>query len=411
MNTSHLNRLEFELAYLALLTKEGVKPVSRWEKCFDGTTEETLNRFGLKTRAVERTVESGAPRRELLFSTNEHALESYAARFDHTPVNNSPETMRLQGRLFGYPTCCVESYVTRGYVPNSLRWRDQRILFHWACPRCSATPALLPQYRQIYLATRTARRQLRRQRLLAANGAKEARCLRRAAVLAACIAALGFWPTTRACADPLDPHVITLPIAADPDQDCLATAEETVLNMAPDVPDEDNNGTPDGLDLVRLVASEIARLPSTPSSNQVYRIDHPAFGLEQCSICGTNINMGFVNICNPRAELSLSIPYVALHYLEHDSFSFAGSIHQGRADACRLLDVLFRPELNIAADETNVTLRWPGKAGRIYQVFIAPDIAGPWSPGPIFVGNGTELVFSDSKVADGPGRFYKVIVR
>lgn len=31
----HLKTLDFELAYLALLTREGLKPLSRWEKPLD----------------------------------------------------------------------------------------------------------------------------------------------------------------------------------------------------------------------------------------------------------------------------------------------------------------------------------------------------------------------------------------
>ena len=69
MKTSPLKNLEFELAYLSLLTKEGLKPLSRWEKAFDSTTEESLRRLGLKTRVVERSVQSGRRLRELLFSS------------------------------------------------------------------------------------------------------------------------------------------------------------------------------------------------------------------------------------------------------------------------------------------------------------------------------------------------------
>ena len=74
MKTSPLKNLEFELAYLSLLTKEGLKPLSRWEKAFDSTTEESLRRLGLKTRVVERSVQSGRRLRELLFSSSEQCL-------------------------------------------------------------------------------------------------------------------------------------------------------------------------------------------------------------------------------------------------------------------------------------------------------------------------------------------------
>ena len=65
---------DFELVYLSLLTKEGIKPVSLWEKGFDRVTEQRLQAFGLNTRVVARTVLSGAEVRELLFSASASAM-------------------------------------------------------------------------------------------------------------------------------------------------------------------------------------------------------------------------------------------------------------------------------------------------------------------------------------------------
>ena len=68
-------------------------------------------------------------------------------------------------------------------------------------------------------------------------------------------------------------------------------------------------------------------------------MDFPMFGLERCDICGTNVDMGHLTVCNPRAQLDADVPYIALHYLEHDSFSFAGSVHgTSRCDVKRLLE-------------------------------------------------------------------------
>jgi ribosomal protein L37AE/L43A len=699
MNTL-LKNLEFELAYLSLLTREGLKPLSRWEKGFDGATQESLQALGLKTRVVERSVQSGKRLRELLFSASEWYLDAYAARFDHRSVSHDPESTRTEGRLFGYPACCVESYVARGYVRNSLRRRDQRILFHWACPQCTVTPGLVPLYRRAYRATRAARRgRLWQPWVLRIHDAAVTGRLRRAAAVAAWVAALGALPVLTARADPLDPHVTALPLADDPDQDGLTSREETILGTAPLVsdengnavpdgvdlaltlsvaidalpttpsatqpyvkhyltlgletcsvcgaqvnmgsmeichplenqtvlfpyiakhflehgsfahsgsihsgrlnppllrlvltsqglghfltepsgtdvdndglrgweepafstdplapdtdgdglrdgidaaremrgiidtlpsvdrpedgptdrpfvvkrmlrgietcprcgeswtmgtwevinpvtgdsitistmalhylehggfswhtgellgggrvdprhlqavltgnpnqhllpvtpdqdgdwladpeelalgqdvtnPDEDLNAVRDGLDLARAVACEIAGLPTAPGSNQVYRLDFPTWGMEQCDICGTNVNMGHLIVCNPQAQLTVEVPYLALHYLEHDSFSFAGSVHgAGRTDVKCLLDALFRPAVNVVADGSQITLRWTGRTGRRYQVSTAPDLRGPWSSGPVLVGDGTELVFNDTKPADATARFYKVVVR
>lgn len=58
------------------------------------------------------------------------------------------------------PACCVESFAADGSLENSLRRREQRILFHWGRPGCAVTPLLLHDYRRIYricLATRHGR--------------------------------------------------------------------------------------------------------------------------------------------------------------------------------------------------------------------------------------------------------------
>ena len=80
-----LRDLEFELAYLSLLTLEGLKPLSRWEKRFDHATPAHLQELGLKTLILQRPVQSGPPVRELLLSSSTCWLEEYAARFAGLP--------------------------------------------------------------------------------------------------------------------------------------------------------------------------------------------------------------------------------------------------------------------------------------------------------------------------------------
>jgi hypothetical protein len=149
MKMSSLKHFEFELAYLSLLTREGLKPLSRWEKPFEVATKDVLHDLGLRTRVVERSVQSGKRVRELLFSSSAQCLAAYAGRFDHAAIQPSPASMRLEGALFGYPSCCVESFIACGYASNNLRRADQRLLFHWGCPRCAVTPSLLPRYRRL----------------------------------------------------------------------------------------------------------------------------------------------------------------------------------------------------------------------------------------------------------------------
>ena len=559
-NTGVLRDLEFELAYLSLLAKEGLKPLSRWEKPFDGATEECLRRLGLKTCVVNRFVQTGKPVRELLMSVSDQPLEAYATRFAGSPINQDYETIRFEGRLFGYPACCVDSYVARGYVKNSLRRRDQRILFHWACPRCAVSPLLVADYRRVYRACGAARRGGAWRVLpdfVSALGFPE---LRPRVALAISLA-LGILPATTVpgAAGSLDPHLIAEPAGTDLDQDGLRNWEEPAFGTDPQNPDcdgdelidgvdtarelrlaldtlpavgrredgptdrpfvlnlmmngletcprcgevqtmglwevinpviadsvtiptmaihyldhgafgwnggrllggqgrvdprqlqalltgtpnrhllavtldqdgdfladpeevslggnpvnqdEDQNAVRDGLDLARRVACEIAGLPTTPSSNQVYRLDFPLRGLERCETCGTNVNMGYLTVHNAQAHLSVEVPYIAVHYLEHDSFSFSGDVHgAGRTGVKMLLDALFRPAVDVVADAQRVTLRWRATAGRTYQVFTAVDLHSPWNSGPVFQGDGAEKVFTESVPAGAAKRFYRVVVR
>ena len=123
------------------------------------------------------------------------------------------------------------------------------------------------------------------------------------------------------------------------------------------------------------------------------------------------MNMGYLTVCNPQAHLSVDLPYIALHYLEHDSFSLGGNIHgAGRIEVKALLDVLFRPAVDIVAGEQEVILRWMAKAGRVYQVSTAADPQGPWTSGPVFQGDGTERVLTESKPPGAAQRFYKLAV-
>jgi len=141
-----LKAVDFELAYLALLTREGVKPLSRWEKPLDGEHVDALEHMGLLTARVERTVQSGKRIVEVVFSRSPGCIRTYDAAFAGTPIDKSAAAQRLEGYLFGYPPCCIEEYIRRPYSANDLPAGDQKILFHWACNGCRITALLLPAY-------------------------------------------------------------------------------------------------------------------------------------------------------------------------------------------------------------------------------------------------------------------------
>ena len=341
-SSAALRGLDFELAYLALLTQEGLKPLSRWERESTPGAEETLRGLGLKTRLVERSTRCGSTQRELVFSPKEELVAQYAARFAGTRLHPSGDGMRLEGLWFGYPSCCVESYARRGYGKNALPHADQRLLFHWACPRCALTPLLLPQYREVYRECHGAVPG-RASSLWPRRGeAAGVRGLRRAVAVAA---ALGFLGTGLAVGDAgpsaPDPHWLGPPPSADQDGDLLSDAEEADLGTDRLNPDQDGNQVLDGVDRARSAATVIGALPTKPAADRVYRLDFPLRGLERCDVCGTNVNMGHLTICNPVAELYVNLPYLAVHFLEHGSFSFAGNVHgTGRNDVPLLLEAL-----------------------------------------------------------------------
>ncbi len=141
-----LKAVDFELAYLAFLTQEGVKPLSRWERPLDGEQIAALEGMGLLTARIERTVRSGKHIVEVVLSRSPGCIRTYEAAFARTPIDKSAVTQRLEGYLFGYPPCCVEEYIRRPYAANSLPPEDQKILFHWACNGCRITALLLPAY-------------------------------------------------------------------------------------------------------------------------------------------------------------------------------------------------------------------------------------------------------------------------
>ena len=145
-----LKENDFELAYLALLTREGLKPLSRWEKPLDDHGLELLQQIGLLTKQIQRTVKTGKLVSETIFSTSPGYIQLYEKRFAGKPIDKSAETVRFEGFLFGFPPCCVDEYIRHPYAKNALTPQDQKNLFHWACRDCKITSALLPGYRRIH---------------------------------------------------------------------------------------------------------------------------------------------------------------------------------------------------------------------------------------------------------------------
>jgi hypothetical protein len=145
-----LKEIDFELAYLAILTREGLKPLSRWEKTLAEGDLELLRQIGLLTKQIDRTVKTGNQVIETIFSRAHIYMQLYEQTFENTPIDKSARTQLFEGFLFGYPSCCVNYYIRKPYAPNNLAEQEQKILFHWACRNCKITPLLLPAYKSIH---------------------------------------------------------------------------------------------------------------------------------------------------------------------------------------------------------------------------------------------------------------------
>jgi len=144
-----LKQTDEELAYLVLLTLQGLKPLSRWEKPITDETIKIIEATGLKVERIRRTVKTGDVF-ETVFSLNPEKIIDYRRAFENKPIDKSPKTQRIEGELFGYPSCCVEKFIEKPYCSNNLTEKDQGLLFHWACPNCKRTLRILPYYRECW---------------------------------------------------------------------------------------------------------------------------------------------------------------------------------------------------------------------------------------------------------------------
>jgi hypothetical protein len=318
-----LRRLGFDIAYLALLTKERVKPLSRWEGRFSRRQVRSLRHLGLKTDTVDRPLLGGGITTELLFSASTRYLDFYRRKYHLRPITKDRRTMTTEGFLFGYPHCCVQNFVNNGYARNEFQGHGQDILLHWACPKCRATPQLLPYYRRIHDHCREA---VPARRPAGAG-------LLRASLPAASLALLFALSPGRAVAD--DAHWLPLS-EGDSDGDYLAYREEILLGTQCAVPVGDPSGPQEAVKYANLITS----LLGTPSQTSCYADSALMYGIETCQICSEEVNMGYVTVHNPLRDLSIDIPFIALHYMKHGSFSYDGSLHNGRVDVELLKKVL-----------------------------------------------------------------------
>ena len=145
-----LKQIDFELAYLALLTYLDIKPLSRWEKPLADKELGRLRAMNLLVKQITRTVKSGEKIIENIFSHSQAYIRMYEQYFGNTEIKKNAQSQRFEGFLFGYPPCCIEQYIRKPYAPNNLEEKEQKILFHWACKNCGITPFILLCYKSVF---------------------------------------------------------------------------------------------------------------------------------------------------------------------------------------------------------------------------------------------------------------------
>ncbi len=343
MDRPKLYGVAFDLFYLSKLTNEGVKPLSRWEGDVGKEAIKLLKSHGLRFAVVDRFLLPGAKIQEIVFSRSAKLIDQYRSHFDKKVIDKSAASKRLEGQFFGYPVCCIEQFIEHPYQPNSLSSADQRLLFHWACPHCSVTPLLLPDYRRVH------EQCLHTYRTEIWHRQQKEPILRKAFAVAASVSLLTL--TTIGCSrdfffkpQPYKPdvHLLRLPAEVDGDQDFLEDRLERILSLNHTKMDTDNDGIPDGPDMAQQLWLIYRTLPDQPRLNAPYVEHHLMRGLETCNVCNQTVNMGYAILFNPLENLSLEAPYIFLHhFFEHGSFSYDGSLHEnGRINAALFKIVL-----------------------------------------------------------------------
>jgi len=134
-----------------------------------------------------------------------------------------------------------------------------------------------------------------------------------------------------------------LSVSQDADGDLLANKEEMAIGYRPFKADQNRNEIPDGVELSKRCAAVVEQLPFGPDPadpNKTYIEHQPAYGLEQCDMCETIVNMGPAWIVNPQLGITVECPLIAMHYLQHGSFGYGGDVHNGRVDVPALLRAL-----------------------------------------------------------------------
>jgi hypothetical protein len=321
---------EFELFYLIELTKQKVKPLSRWEKPVSEHTREYIRKQGLYVDVIPRKTLLRYTIYETIFSTSSHYLDFYRRKFNHSLLRKDSQAKKLEGFLFGYPSCCVDQFIQKPYQKNGLAKEDQSILFHWACPDCRVTPELIPYYRLIH-----DRMEEWYNHKTFANKKEEEIYIRNyrrkfQTILAALLFSTGLL-SGKINVD--GTHFI--PLKDDINNNGLSYAEEIYLGT------HEYGLLNDCETYAIFFKAIIDTLPDSVQIDKKYKLEHYLRGVVQCPKCGESINMGYVTIINPLRNLKIDIPFLGLHFMENGYFSYGSDENYQRVDIDTLKRILF----------------------------------------------------------------------
>jgi len=319
----------FEFYYLTELSHKKIKPLSRWEKLLDEKSLGWLKYKGFYTEIIPRKTILGKTVYETVFSNSSHYLDFYKKKFYNISLKKSEASQKLEGFLFGYPSCCINQFIRHPYHQNNLSKNQQRFLFHWACPNCRITPELVPYYEAVYNKTEEWFNYHFPDKCESNVFVHYQKKIQSAA--AAILLSAGL---TYAQSNSNDTtHYI--PLQNDSNLNGLTYAEEIYLGAY----DDGTNMTCHqfGLFYKMLINS----LPTIVQTDQPYKEDHLMRGVIMCPKCGLYVNMGYVKIINPQRKLELDIPYLGLHFMEFGHFSYGSDSSFSRVDIEKMKKILF----------------------------------------------------------------------
>jgi len=317
---------DFEFYYLFELTRQKIKPLSRWEKPLPDQMYHWLRGHGLQVEMIPRKTLSGKAVTETIFSTSRSYTDLYQKKFSNTFISNNAESQELEGFLFGYPSCCVKQFIHYPYSPNDLDLEVQSLLFHWACDACRSTAGLIPYYQSIYQSVRKWHQQ-------EFPNIKRIRNYRKSLQkIVAVLMLSGGFLSAQTTTD--STHYIPLP--NDLDNNGLSYAEEIYLGTY-------DHGYPSEncQFYAKLFKALIDSLPASIQTDRTYRLEHITRGEVQCPKCGLIVNMGYVTVVNPLRDLQMDIPYLGLHFMDNGFFSYGSDKQFQRVDIDTLKKIIY----------------------------------------------------------------------